>query len=500
MKKVLFFVATLFISVNMTAQVGVGTTTPAGALDINSTTQGMIPPRVALTALNVEAPVVNPQGGALVPGTLVWNTNTAGVIPNNVVPGMYYWEGTRWISLAGSPGGLDWSLSGNTGTNPATNYVGTTDNVPLILRANSIERIRMGTAETVINEDAQNYDFRVEGTGEPEMFFVDASTNHVHIRAASPFPTIDMFTSVGVAGDYPINGYATGQSNAAIYGRHSTVATGTNMNVAGAFDGAGNGFSTQAGWNVGAVGTGTQAGLIGTATNPSSNTDARQGGYFFTTNTGGTIQSLASIAGYDNTNSMYYGGFFDGGQDSVGGFISSSGGDINGDANTTDYAWVGVQYSGTNYKIMGGGSVSTIVNDENNIGKILFAPESPEITFTDSGVGKLINGRAEIKIDPILSKNIFVDEKHPLKVFIQLEGDCNGVYVTEKSANGFVVKELQAGRSNVSFSWQLIANRADSKTLDGKLISKHVDVRFPDAPKKPKKLEQGTSKSIKDKK
>ncbi|MBC5834550.1 hypothetical protein G6N05_08760 [Flavobacterium sp. F372] len=498
MKKILPLM--LFLTLISNAQVGVGTTTPAGALDINSSTNGLLLPRVSLTALNIAAPVVNPAGGALVVGTLIWNTATAGVIPNNVVPGMYYWEGTRWISLAGSPGGLDWSLSGNTGTNPATNYVGTTDNVPLILRANSIERIRMGTAETVINEDAQNYDFRVEGTGETEMFFVDASTNHVHIRASSPFPTIDMFTSVGVAGDYPINGYATGQSSAGVYGRHSTDATGTDSNAGGAFDGSGNGFTNLPGFNIGVIGTAVDVGVVGTVTTPTSNTQTRYGGYFSNTNTADNVQATAQLAGYDNTNSMYYGGYFDGGQDGVGGFITGAGGDINGDANTTDYAWVGLQHAGTNYKIMGGGSVSTIVKDENNKGRILYASESPEITFTDSGIGTLVNGVCKIDIDKVLAKNIFVNEKHPLKVFIQLEGDCNGVFVTDKSANGFTVKELQNGKSNVSFSWQLIANRADTISKEGHIISKHVDVRLPLAPLKPKKLEQGKSKTNKEKK
>lgn len=446
----------LFLTLISNAQVGLGTTTPAGALDITSSTNGLLLPRVSLTALNVAAPVVNPAGGALVVGTLIWNTATAGVIPNNVVPGMYYWEGTRWISLAGSPGGLDWSLSGNTGTNPLTNYVGTTDNVPLILRANSIERIRMGTAETVINEDAQNYDFRVEGTGETEMFFVDASTNHVHIRASSPFPTIDMFTSVGTANDYPINGYASGQGNAAIYGQHTTTATGTNFNVAGAFDAVGTGYSTQPGWNVGVAATGNQAGVYGSSTSSSGD---RQGGYFTSSDTG-TIQSIASVAGFTNTGNDYYGGFFDGNQ------------------STGDWAYVGIRIGGTNYKINGGGSVSTNVKDDNNDLRILFAPESPEILFQDYGTSKLINGESYIKLDPVLTKNIFVDEKHPLKVFIQLEGDCKGVYVTEKSKDGFKVKELQNGKSNVEFSWQIVANRADEYE-NGILQSKHVDVRLP---------------------
>ncbi|MFN7014977.1 MAG: hypothetical protein ACK4ON_11985, partial [Bacteroidia bacterium] len=407
-------------------------------------------------------------------------TATAGVIPNNVVPGMYYWDGTRWISLAGSPGGLDWSLSGNTGTNPATNYVGTTDNVPLILRANSIERIRMGTSETVINEDAQNYDFRVEGTGEPEMFFVDASTNHVHVRAASPFPTIDMFTSVGVAGDYPINGYATGQSNAGVYGRHSTLATGTNMNTGASFDGVGNGFSTQPGWNVGVVGTGLQAGVIGTATNPSNNNDARQGGYFFTTNTGGTIQSLASIAGIGSgsTSNRYYGGYFDGNQSS------------------NDYAYVGIRNSGTDYGILSAGTKSTMVKDDEGKNRIMYCTEAPEVLFQDFGEGQLVNGKATIILDDILSKNI--SDQKPVKVFIQLEGDCNGVYVTKKSNKGFTVVELNKGKSNIKFSWQIIGNRADATDENGNITSEFDELRFPIGPERINFPTPGTSKSGKE--
>jgi hypothetical protein len=63
----------------------------------------------------------------------------------------------------------------------------------------------------------------------------------------------------------------------------------------------------------------------------------------------------------------------------------------------------------------------------------MFAPEAPEVLFEDYGVGQLINGEAITSIDPIFSNNSHVDSNHPLKVFIQLEGDCNGVYVTNKS-------------------------------------------------------------------
>lgn len=65
----------IFCSAYSFAQVGVGTTTQEGALDVSSTTSGFVPPRVALTDLTVAAPVLNPQGGGLANGTLVWNTN-----------------------------------------------------------------------------------------------------------------------------------------------------------------------------------------------------------------------------------------------------------------------------------------------------------------------------------------------------------------------------------------------------------------------------------------
>jgi hypothetical protein len=58
------------------------------------------------------------------------------------------------------------------------------------------------------------------------------------------------------------------------------------------------------------------------------------------------------------------------------------------------------------------------------------------------------------------------------------------VFVTEKTINGFRVKELENGKSNVSFSWNLVANRADVFDKNGKVESKHVDVRFPIGPNK----------------
>lgn len=97
MKRILLCTMFIFLQHFTFAQVGVGTTTPKAALDVTSASQGFLMPRVLLTATNVALPVLNPAGGALEIGTMVFNTNTtAGTF--GVSPGVYYWDGTNWVS------------------------------------------------------------------------------------------------------------------------------------------------------------------------------------------------------------------------------------------------------------------------------------------------------------------------------------------------------------------------------------------------------------------
>lgn len=132
-------------------------------------------------------------------------------------------------------------------------------------------------------------------------------------------------------------------------------------------------------------------------------------------------------------------------------------------------------------KIIGTGTVNTIVKDLDEKYVALSCPETPENLFQDYGAGQLINGKAHIEIDKIFAKNIVVNEKHPLRVFIQLEGDCQGVFVTNKTQKGFDVVELSGGKSNVNFSWSIVANRADEVLPDGS-VSKYSEERFAPAP------------------
>ena len=85
------------ITSNSQAQVGINTTTPANGalLDISSSNKGLLVPKVALTATN-DVTTITPSATT---GLLVYNTVTAGALPIQVTPGLYYWNSSQWIRL-----------------------------------------------------------------------------------------------------------------------------------------------------------------------------------------------------------------------------------------------------------------------------------------------------------------------------------------------------------------------------------------------------------------
>lgn len=455
MRKIYATILLMLLIIPIYSQVGIGTITPNGALEITSTTQGIVPPRVALTASNIAAPVVNPQGGALLAGTFIWNTATAGISPNNVAPGLYTWNGTRWIAFAGSPGGLDWSLQGNSGTTAGTNFLGTTDTQALVLNTNNLERVRILSGGTIgINSPGATISqVTVIGAGTNDAVAGNANDNIANAfwgRNANATGTAVIGASNGVNGIFPTKG--AGVAGAAVNG-------------VGIYGNTGNGAPNNATHN------GNYAGGFDL---DSDNNSATANNSAFAILAGKNELAIGAISG--TVVRILYGGYFVGG--------TSAGG--------VSYSYVGLKYNhnndatatgGTIYKIVGNGTVSTLIPDEDNEPRVMFCPEAPEVLFEDYGIGKLENGIAYIELDKIVSKSLKIDAKHPLKVFIQLEGECNGVYVTEKSEKGFKVKELNNGTSNVSFSWHIIGNRADSKDAFGNITSHYEDLRLPYGPK-----------------
>lgn len=163
----------LFLLINITvmAQVGVGTTTPQASMDITSTNDGLLIPRIALSATNV-ATVLTPTTSEL-----VYNTATSAVGPNQVTPGFYYWDGALWIRLS-SGATNDWALTGNAGTTPGTNFIGTTDAQDLRIKTGGTDRLNIQNS----NGQLQSY---FAGTNTAPAFSWNADPNTGVFRSAA---------------------------------------------------------------------------------------------------------------------------------------------------------------------------------------------------------------------------------------------------------------------------------------------------------------------------
>lgn len=95
-KQLLFCITFVVYSIHLSGQTGIGTTTPhaSAKLDVSATNKGFLPPRIALLSTTDVTTITSPATGLV-----VYNTNTAGNSPNAVVPGYYYWDGSKWNGL-----------------------------------------------------------------------------------------------------------------------------------------------------------------------------------------------------------------------------------------------------------------------------------------------------------------------------------------------------------------------------------------------------------------
>ena len=334
-----------------------------------------------------------------------------------------------------------WSLTGNEATN--SSFLGTTNNQALRIRTNNTERMKvlpdgkvvvnrsipfLESQLTVQNESSNTaaiaiyggstagdgvWGRSISGDGSVGMTslgngvwgqsdsgrgVVGISTESIGVRAISQNENEMGFMSSGnnvigvFGGSIGLGASLSGSS----YGAGGFGRSTDGIGVIGVGN---NGLSIiTPPKGAGVAGTGNSTGVFGHAINgtATSGNSGNSGGYFSlgTNSIGDTNRAYARIAGYhqgavpseggtigSTLTRNYYGGFFAGG--------------VGARFDDPAYAYVGIKHgasisgtSGTNYKIIGNGSVSTLVDDSAGNKRILFAPEAPEILFEDYGVGK----------------------------------------------------------------------------------------------------------------
>jgi hypothetical protein len=132
----------LYSSFSYAQNIGINSTgaTPdiSAILDIDDANKGLLIPRVALLSNIDDATILLPANSLL-----VYNTNAG--ITGGAGEGYYYNSGTTlaplWVRIADATSAVDtlnnWRLIGNAGTDISTNFIGTTDDQPLLFRVNN---------------------------------------------------------------------------------------------------------------------------------------------------------------------------------------------------------------------------------------------------------------------------------------------------------------------------------------------------------------------------
>lgn len=100
MEKKLFLLTFTYVllvfSSNGWSQVGIQSFSPKGALDISSTNTGIVYPVVSLVNINTET-ISNPNAPNIIAGTIVYNSSSSGSGAVSVYPGLYFWDGLKWV-------------------------------------------------------------------------------------------------------------------------------------------------------------------------------------------------------------------------------------------------------------------------------------------------------------------------------------------------------------------------------------------------------------------
>lgn len=90
--------------------------------------------------------------------------------------------------------------------------------------------------------------------------------------------------------------------------------------------------------------------------------------------------------------------------------------------------------------------------------RLLYSLESPESWFEDFGEAELVNGHATVKFDPDFACVVRLNRYH---VFVAPYGNSSGIHVSRRTEAGFEVTENNNGKSNLPFSYRIVALRKD---------------------------------------
>lgn len=124
---------------------------------------------------------------------------------------------------------------------------------------------------------------------------------------------------------------------------------------------------------------------------------------------------------------------------------------------SSPYGAVSIDTQG-NGRFSGSVFATSFVNDlhEGNTVRGAFGSESTRASLEDTGSARLGNGRGIVRFDRAFAQAI--DANAGYQVFLTPDGETRGwLFVAQKFAAGFVVREALGGRSSTTFDYRVVA-------------------------------------------
>jgi hypothetical protein len=354
----------------------------------------------------------------------------AGSILASTANGTTIWKSAVDLGL------VAWYTTGNTGTKPPANSLGTIDTADL--------SVRTGGVEAMV----------IQGSGLP------AFQGNVRINETAPTQS-QLFVKNSTSG------------GAVIKGKNTATTTGISFGVIGQTACLELGSYSVRGTCLTSLGTQTTGngggiGVLGKYTLSGAAVFGRA--YYTSTNTINTLYNY-DVANYvDFIAGRDYGVY--GLANYTDNSTNSSVGVYGKNTNTSGSAPSGSfgMYSEGNFAV-GGGGTCTICTAGGTLLKsasvpttkgnqLVYCKESPEMWFEDFGSGQLQNGTAHIAMDPLFLETVFIDNGHKMHVVLQEQAESKGLYYTvDADHKGFTVKEKKGGNANITFSYSIMAKR-----------------------------------------
>jgi hypothetical protein len=125
------------------------------------------------------------------------------------------------------------------------------------------------------------------------------------------------------------------------------------------------------------------------------------------------------------------------------------------------------------------GTLGEVVKGGNSKKTGLYTVQSSENWVEDFGSGQLNGGLAVIHLEPHFAQT--VSHNADYHVFLTPAGDCEGLYVSNRTPNSFEVREMKNGQSHVAFDYRIVVHR---KGFESSRLP-DVSRKFIDKPMKP---------------